>query len=112
VIVGDKGKPRVESPSGDYGIWEFQSQIEAIYLEKDSKRGLKGSTLWFIEEVGELIRALRRGERDNLEEEFADVFAWMASLASIEGVDLAKVVREKYGEGCPRCKETPCGCPE
>ncbi len=96
----------------DYGIRAFQSQIESIYLGRDSKRGKEGSTLWFIEEVGELIRALRRGERENLEEEFADVFAWMSSLASIEGIDLAGVVLEKYGKGCPRCKETPCGCPE
>ncbi|HHI79309.1 MAG TPA: nucleotide pyrophosphohydrolase [Planctomycetes bacterium] len=109
-MEGERG-PSKDGSQEDYGIKAFQARIEAIYLERDSKRGLQGSTLWFLEEVGELIRALRRGERENLEEEFADVFAWLASLASIQGVDLASVVREKYGEGCPRCKETPCGCP-
>ncbi len=110
--MGEKTDSSSGGAQSDYGIRAFQAQIEAIYFGRDSKRGLQGSTLWFIEEVGELIRALRRGERENLEEEFADVFAWLASLASILGVDLAGVVLEKYGKGCPRCKETPCGCPE
>lgn len=90
---------------------EFQAQIEAIYYEKDAARGLAGTTLWFAEEFGELIRALRRQDRDNLEEEFSDVLAWLVSLASISGIDLDKVAWDKYGDGCPRCKETPCACP-
>ena len=93
------------------GVAEFQKLIEDIYFERDSGRGLEGSTLWFVEEVGELVRALRRGERDNLEEEFGDVFAWLVSLASIAGVDLETVAFDKYGEGCPRCHATPCSCP-
>ena len=93
------------------GVAEFQKLIEDIYYERDSSRGLEGSTLWFVEEVGELVRALRRGERDNLEEEFGDVFAWLVSLASIAEVDLEKVAFDKYGDGCPRCRTTPCSCP-
>lgn len=93
------------------GIGEFQKLIEDIYYERDATRGLEGSTLWFVEEVGELVRALRRGERDNLEEEFGDVFAWLVSLASITGVDLERVAFDKYGQGCPRCQTTPCTCP-
>lgn len=89
---------------------QFQAQIEAIYFEKDNARGLAETTLWFAEEFGELVRALRRDDRDNLEEEFSDVLAWLVSLASITDVDLDRVAWEKYGEGCPRCKATPCGC--
>lgn len=90
----------------------FQQRIEDIYLERDRARGLAGTTLWFVEEVGELVRALRRGERDNLEEEFADVYAWLATLASISGLDLEQVGRAKYANGCPRCESVPCACPE
>lgn len=96
--------------SGERGIAEFQRLIEAIYFEKDAGRGVQGTLLWFVEEVGELVRALRRGERENLEEEFGDVFAWLVSLASISGVDLERVAFEKYGAGCPRCRQTPCAC--
>ena len=91
-------------------IREFQRLIEAIYYEKDSARGLAGTHMWFCEEVGELTRALRRDTREELEGEFADVLAWLASLASIAGIDLEAAANKKYERGCPRCEKTPCGC--
>jgi NTP pyrophosphatase (non-canonical NTP hydrolase) len=91
-------------------ISEFQRRIEAIYYERDSSRGLAGTHMWFCEEVGELTRALRRGQREELAGEFADVLAWLSTLASIAGVDLEAAARAKYGEGCPRCRSTPCAC--
>jgi NTP pyrophosphatase (non-canonical NTP hydrolase) len=98
--------PRPPSPSGT-----FQRLIEDIYLARDTARGVPGTLLWFVEEVGELVRAIRRKERGNLEEEFGDVYAWLATLASLHGVDLEAIGRQKYGAGCPRCKATPCACP-
>jgi len=90
----------------------FQRLIEGIYLERDSARGVQGTLLWFVEEVGELVRAVRRGEHGNLEEEFGDVYAWLVTLASLHGIDLEAVARAKYGSGCPRCLATPCRCPQ
>jgi NTP pyrophosphatase (non-canonical NTP hydrolase) len=92
------------------GIEEFQRRIEEIYYEKDSARGLAGTHMWFCEEVGELTRALRRGHQQELEGEFADVMAWLSTLASIAGIELADAVAKKYGAGCPRCSATPCAC--
>ena len=91
-------------------IQEFQRLIEAVYYEKDSARGLAGTHMWFCEEVGELTRALRRDTRGELEGEFADVLAWLSSLASIAGIDLEEAARKKYERGCPRCESTPCAC--
>ncbi|MBL6721634.1 MAG: nucleotide pyrophosphohydrolase [Planctomycetes bacterium] len=91
-------------------IQEFQRLIEAVYYEKDSARGLAGTHMWFCEEVGELTRALRRDTREELEGEFADVLAWLSSLASIAGIDLEEAARKKYERGCPRCESTPCAC--
>ena len=91
---------------------EFQKLIEDIYFEKDRARGVDGTLLWFVEEVGELVRAVRRGERANLEEEFADVYAWLCTLASLHELDLDGLGLQKYREGCPRCKATPCACDE
>lgn len=88
----------------------FQALIERIYLERDSARGAQGTLLWFVEEVGELVRAIRRGERENLEEEFADVYAWLATLASLHGLDLDAMGRSKYAAGCPKCRSAPCAC--
>jgi NTP pyrophosphatase (non-canonical NTP hydrolase) len=91
-------------------IQDFQRRIEQIYYARDAARGLAGTHMWFCEEVGELTRALRRGRREELEGEFADVFAWLATLASIAGVDLEAAARAKYERGCPRCAATPCNC--
>ncbi len=89
----------------------FQRLIEDIYFERDAARGVPGTRLWFVEEVGELVRAIRRRERNNLEEEFGDVYAWLATLASLHGIDLEAIGRKKYGNGCPRCAAVPCTCP-
>ena len=94
------------------GLGEFQRRIEAIYFRKDDARGLARTWMWFSEEVGELARALRRGDDANLEEEFADVLAWLSTLASMQGVDLEAAVERKYGQGCPYCHATPCACAE
>ncbi|MEZ6195019.1 MAG: MazG nucleotide pyrophosphohydrolase domain-containing protein [Planctomycetota bacterium] len=93
-------------------IQAFQQLIERIYLRKDAARGLEGTFMWFAEEVGELSRALRRGDRRNLEEEFADVLAWLATLASLAEVDLQAAAERKYGAGCPKCGQAPCRCAE
>lgn len=90
-------------------IAEFQRLIRDIYYDKDSRRGPDGTFRWFCEEVGELARGIRRDDRANLEEEFADVFAWLVSLASLEGVDLERAAA-KYAAGCPKCATTPCRC--
>ena len=84
--------------------------IEAIYYDRDAARGLAGTHMWFCEEVGELTRALRRGRTDELEGEFADVLAWLSTLASIAGIDLEEAATKKYAKGCPRCEATPCAC--
>jgi NTP pyrophosphatase (non-canonical NTP hydrolase) len=89
---------------------EFQRLIERIYFERDSARGLSGTHMWFCEEVGELTRALRRNKKEELEGEFADVLAWLATLASMSGVDLEAAAKKKYEHGCPRCKSAPCAC--
>jgi len=92
-------------------ISEFQKNIKDIYFTKDSGRGVMGTFAWFVEEVGELSRAVRRGDKTQMEEEFSDVFAWLVSLASICGVDMEKAIG-KYAAGCPKCGATPCSCGE
>jgi len=90
-------------------IDEFQKRIEDIYFERDRARGVSGTFLWFTEEVGELAAAIRSGSEDDLREEFADVLAWLVSLASITGVRMEDAI-EKYVHGCPYCRQTPCTC--
>ena len=74
----------------------FQKHISDKYEAADRARGTPGTWLWFSEEFGELARALARNDRANLEEEFADVLAWLCTLANINDVDLAAAVAKKY----------------
>lgn len=97
-------------------IQAFQALIRERYYATDSARGSAGTFLLFMEEVGELATALHDNrppasaslpppggktrpitlkERANLEEEFADVLAWLCTLANINGVDIEKAC-EKY----------------
>jgi NTP pyrophosphatase (non-canonical NTP hydrolase) len=89
---------------------QFQEIIRAIYDVKDRRRGVEGTFMWFMEEVGELSAALRNGTAKEREQEFADVLAWLATLANIVGVDLDAAVQAKYGTGCPGCRQVPCIC--
>lgn len=81
-----------------------------MYGDKDERRGPEGTFLWLSEEVGELAAALREGDPENLAAEFADVLAWLATLANVVNVDLTAAVLKKYGDGCPGCAATPCTC--
>jgi NTP pyrophosphatase (non-canonical NTP hydrolase) len=92
-------------------IQEFQNLIRDIYLVKDRRRGVDGTFRWLAEEVGELARALRQESQAAREEEFADVFAWLVSLASLTEVDL-ETACAKYRQGCPKCRSIPCRCAE
>jgi NTP pyrophosphatase (non-canonical NTP hydrolase) len=90
----------------------FQELIRDIYDAKDRRRGVEGTFMWFTEEVGELAAALRGGTAVERAQEFADVLAWLATMANAVGVDLEAAVNDKYGSGCPGCHAIPCVCDE
>lgn len=91
---------------------EFQQLIDRMYSDKDRRRGAAGTFLWLTEEIGELASAIGEGTRDQQAEEFADVLAWLATLANVVGVNLDEAVRAKYGSGCPDCGQLVCTCNE
>lgn len=76
----------------------FQSLIEEKYGKRDRQRGVPATFMWFVEEVGELATALACGSKRSKQEEFADVFAWLCTLANINDIDLEKAVK-KYTSG-------------
>ncbi len=85
----------------------FQDLIRRRYSDTDAARGTPGTFMWLIEEVGELATALHEcapdraptdDQRRNLEEEFADVLAWLTTLANINGVDLTAAVTKYTDE--------------
>jgi NTP pyrophosphatase (non-canonical NTP hydrolase) len=89
---------------------ELQQLIRDTYGAKDERRGVEGTFMWFMQEVGELATALRSGTPNERALEFADVLAWLVTLANCAGVDLDEAIERKYGTGCPGCGQTPCTC--
>ena len=88
----------------------FQQLIRKMYLEKDLARGVDGTFMWLMEEIGELAGALRNGTHEERLGEFADVLAWLTTIANVVGVDLAEAITLKYGAGCPGCGQFVCTC--
>ncbi len=91
-------------------ISEFQEMMKQIYFKRDSERGIKGTFNWLVDEVAELGEELKGNDRIATEKEFADVIAWIASLANIMGIDLEKAALNKYPHKCPKCNASPCQC--
>jgi len=89
---------------------EFQQLIERMYSRKDRARGIEGTFMWLAEEFGELAGSLRDGTSEQRASEFADVLAWLVTIANVAEVDLTQAVLEKYGNGCPGCGEAICRC--
>ena len=89
---------------------DFQQLIRTMYYRKDAARGIDGTFMWLIEEVGELAAALRDGSPEQQREEFADVLAWLTTIANVAQVDLEQAIRDKYGSGCPGCGQFVCQC--
>ena len=100
--------PSAERP--EISLADFQQLIRAMYFEKDEARGVEATFLWLIEEIGELATSLRSGTHEERLGEFADVLAWLATIANVAGVDLTEAVARKYGSGCPGCGQFVCTC--
>ena len=109
-MIQETTQPREAAEHQQVAFADFQQLIRNMYLEKDLARGIDGTFMWFMEEVGELASALRHGSHDDKMEEFADVIAWLTTMANVVGVDLSQAVARKYGSGCPGCGHFVCSC--
>ncbi len=93
-------------------ISEFQNMMNKLYSKKDKKRGINGTIIWLEDEIGELKEALEGGDNKAVQKEFADVLAWLASLANMVHIDLETAAISKYNNKCPKCQNLPCDCKE
>lgn len=85
--------------------------MRQLYFDRDSDRGTERTLDWLVDEVEELREALKEGDTKAIEEEFADVLAWLASLANVVNINLEKAALSKYNNKCPKCGLSPCECP-
>ncbi len=92
-------------------IAQFQQMMKDLYFQRDSQRGIQGTYEWLVDEVQELGEALQGTDKQATEKEFADVLAWLASLASLMSINLEQATLAKYPHKCPKCSQSPCQCP-
>ena len=90
-------------------VREFQRWMDERYGARDRQRGLDRTFCWFVEEVGELSRALRKGTKEDAIHEFGDALAWLVSVANLAGIDSQEAI-ERYAKTCPKCAKSPCAC--
>ena len=105
------------STGSNVTIEDFQNLIREMYFEKDVARGVSGTFMWLMEEIGELSSATRGYDQsaaahEALAAEFADVLAWLVTIANVADVNLSAAVAKKYGSGCPGCQQFVCSCPD
>ncbi len=91
-------------------LTRFQQLMRATYGARDRQRGVAASVAWLVEELGELAQAVRKGDRADQLHELGDLLAWLASVADQLDVSLDEAAN-RYADGCPRCRSTPCRCP-
>ncbi len=92
-------------------IKEFQGMMKLIYFNRDSQRGVSGTFDRLVDEVRELNEAIEVGAKEDIMNEFADVLAWLVSLANVVNIDLDSAALQKYSGHCPKCLCAPCNCP-
>ena len=97
-------------PQVGLSLRELQARIEATFGERDRARGVDGTFRWWVEEVGEVAKALRQRDPAELEHEIGDALACLTSVANLVGVDLERAAG-RFANGCPRCGQSPCRCP-
>jgi len=100
---------RVTVGSAAVDLTRLQTTMARTYGERDAARGVPATVAWLAEEVGELAKAARKGDRDEQLHELGDVLAWLASLANQLGLSLDEAVA-RYADACPKCGQSPCGC--
>ncbi len=94
-------------PSKHISLTDLQKHLDETCKENGwDKNSVPEVFLLFIEEVGELAKAIRKetgfkGEKipdnnDNIREEFADVLNYLLELANRFNIDLTEVYFEKH----------------
>jgi len=91
-------------------IKDAQILMKNLYYSRDKARGIEKTFMWFVEELGELARAIRSNDKSSIKEELADTMAWLLSIANLFDVKLEEVITAKYNGTCPKCKNSPCKC--
>ncbi|MHA1804846.1 MAG: MazG nucleotide pyrophosphohydrolase domain-containing protein [Promethearchaeota archaeon] len=93
---------------------KIQELIHELYFQKDKKRGVQGTFVWLVEELGEVANIIKKKDlnAEKIAQELADILAWTCSLANLLNIDLESAFKTKYPSKCIKCGTNPCTCEE
>lgn len=106
-------KEKLEQLNEKSNIKEIQKYIQDMKKErKFDGVTIEREMMLFIEEIGELAKAIRKNTKgrldikkeykDSIEEEIADCFIYLLSIANMNEVDVFKAFKEKETKNCNR----------
>jgi len=93
-------------------VSEFQDLMQKLYFHQDSKRGIKATYIWLVEEIGELASLIKEQkiDKDKAADEIADIIAWTCSVANLLDINIEEALLNKYPNKCRKCDSIPCKC--
>jgi NTP pyrophosphatase (non-canonical NTP hydrolase) len=112
MIEIDQLKKIETEPKEGWGFKELQERVDHIYKDHDIKCDYGPDTMLakLIGNVTTLTHALRKtpNELEVINRSLTNVFIWTTTIANIADIDIQEIMKEKFGEGCPHCKQMPC----
>ena len=117
-------EPTICLPDPKQFTWTLAQWCEhfnAVYGDRNRARGIENVMNRLFKEVSELLSLAMRGNsvsipttQDEIEREFsfelADALAWTIAVANIYRTNLERVVLDRYGNGCWKCRKSRCEC--
>jgi NTP pyrophosphatase (non-canonical NTP hydrolase) len=105
--------PKIEIESNqEWGFNELQKRVDYIYKDHDIKCDYGPDTMLakLMGNVITLTHVLRKtpNELETINRSLTNVFIWTTSVANIADINMQEIIKEKFGEGCPHCKQMPC----
>ena len=95
-------------------LQEFQRMIES-HIDEHLAIGQTQNLLRDIAKVDEVLEDFFVLHEPSLFGEVGDnllnVICRICEIATLSGLKLAEEMENQFGNGCPKCRKTPCGCP-
>lgn len=96
----------------EWGFSELQQRVKDVYEEHDKECGYDPSTILakLLGNATTLKQVTRKTPDDfsSIDRSLTNIFIWTATFADEANMDLGKILENKFGSGCPHCKQMPC----
>lgn len=89
---------------------DHQNLHRRLYASQNARIFPIQSASHIAEEIGEVSKEFRHGNRQEMEDEIADVASWIFAVANRLNIDIAEAVWVLYPYECEKCHKAVCDC--